>query len=101
MNALERTIAAIPGNWSKGPRVEHGKGCGLALLSDNMDTEWDGWIEYRNALAATALEMFPDRTGNGGVDSFTFINFNDHPDTTEADVISVFEKASIKIEELV
>lgn len=51
--------------------------------------------EVTNILADLARFEYPDRTGGG----FDHISFNNHPDTTFADVERVLEKAAIKWEE--
>jgi hypothetical protein len=51
-------------------------------------------------MDAVASEQYPERAVvlEGGVKG-TFATFNDHPDTTEDEVVTVMEKAAVRFDE--
>lgn len=51
---------------------------------------------FRNVLTPIITDQYPDRVCN---DLTTIVPFNNHPDTTFADVERVLEKAAVKWEE--
>lgn len=89
--------------WTKGNYSESGKHCAIGALAvamnegSNLDIFSYGLVE-KSPLAIQvgkiAKEQFPDRTSKGYVTVF-----NDHEDTTLDDVIMVFEKAAVWIDE--
>lgn len=55
-------------------------------------TEWKALIEVIE-------EQYPDRCQGVRMNPLNITLFNDHPDTTKAEVLAVMEKAAIKLEE--
>lgn len=53
------------------------------------------------ALSLTAHRLFPDRlAGEDKFQSHTIVKFNDHPDTTIADVRKVIEEAALMLQDI-
>lgn len=97
---IERTLKSLPGNWTKGAISEDGtKMCVMAHLIDNSEIELKDYLPARQALEAVVMEQYHDRTTY--TNSYnTVAAFNDHPDTTESDVIAVLEKANARLDEV-
>lgn len=103
-NPIREAVENLSGHWHQGGyNSEDGNNsCALGHLRsvmgfhenyDNFDyTEWRKCIGILNR---TSGAMFPDRT------SQNIVIFNDHPDTTEDDVIAVMEKAAVRYDEIV
>jgi len=101
MNIVYRTLDTIKGNWYKGPQGPGGTKCVMAHLIDNSDYELKDYAKARDILNDVVIEQFPDRTYDLGIRSYhSVVKFNDHPDTTEDDVVAVLEKAAVKYDEL-
>lgn len=111
MNPIREAASRLAGHWHKGSSGDgEGNFCGLGHLDNvlysmtaNMPT--NQWVqqshEMYTLLTQVAREQFPDRIN--GYDKFggTFPDFNDHPATTEAEVVAVMEKAAVKWDERV
>lgn len=101
MNVIEKALQNLPGHWYQGG-LGDGKGnyCGIGHVSNASFNQYRA-VDYATSLMnEVALEQYPDRF-EGDTSMVPFAVFNDHPDTTEADVIMVMEKAAIKMEEMV
>lgn len=59
------------------------------------DKNWH-WHSLVSAVNDVVQEQFADRAAGG---CFSGVDFNNHPDTTGAEVIAVLEKAALKLEE--
>lgn len=119
MNVIRQALANLPGKWFQGDirnPYNRDEKCGLGHLSDicvpHPLHNKDGEALFNQAailISKVAGEQFPERKGSRYTDSelhgnssaFCFADFNDHPDTTEDDVIMVFEKAAILLDEQV
>jgi hypothetical protein len=106
MNLLSQALTTLPGKWTKHAMHNGDKSCSLGhiskadkvlngLLIDVADPYRVDFYKAVDTLVAVAHEMFPDREFE------TVAGFNDHDATTEADVVAVFEKAAIKLDEAV
>lgn len=96
MNIIRQALAGVQGHWCKDEmRDGYGNYCGLghvARLTHNstQDERFEAAAEFMNAAA---VDKFPNRAG---LDSWlsSFANFNDHGETSEADVMAVMELAA-------
>lgn len=111
MNIIREAVSRLPGHWSKGAyEGPDGTHCGLGHIQAAYDAIYGKDTHYswnavpalnqiRHLMAKVAREQFPERAHNpDGMCSF--VRFNDHPDTTESDVILVMEKAAVQLDEL-
>ena len=93
--------------------TKYGKGGGLCALGvmDSLHSAEKDVVQIKE-LANTVKELFPDRYNKARYDSDspmweywknrrTIHSFNDHKDTTKADVEQVFEKANIRLQEII
>lgn len=106
MDLIQKVKGSLPGNWHKGSYtdLDSGNRCVIGWLyyhdaqnhqsnvhsSCNVET-------FRMVLADIAEEQFPDRVTDL-LDHI--IEVNDHPDTTEDDIMMILEKAEVRMEEL-
>lgn len=102
MNAFEKMLETLPGHWHQGSLSDKkGNYCVVGHLRKALGLNTiSGWpldaLEAVDFLETKIVEMYPDRP-SAGWDPVPA--FNDHPDTTEEDVIAVVEKAAIGWEE--
>jgi hypothetical protein len=90
-------------------QLKDGQGahCVVAAILAVGASSNDGWSGLDTGcwerLDRLAGEMHPDRAHHEGGSPHTsrLVNFNNHPDTTAEDVITVLEKAAIALEERV
>lgn len=103
MNPIREAIKTLPGNWIKGTMSDNdGNHCGLGHLACALRDYEDKFRPLRinirgialSAMHTVACEQYPERGEN-------FVDFNDHPSTTEAEVIAVMEKAAVRFDEQV
>lgn len=110
MNAIREAAARVKGHWAKGYLSHQGNACGighlhiaagvLALVPLPPEVR-----EQQKLMGTVALEMFPDRFAPEEQSEFAwvgappFAEFNDHPLTTEDEVIAVMEKAAVRWDE--
>lgn len=113
MNSIREAAKNLPGHWHKGDYTDgQGNYCGIGHvlkasgLTDEQIEMGDGdFVEARlDVLNKVAGEQFPDRAftmPSAGivVENPYFAYFNDHPDTTEDEVLAVMEKAAVVYEE--
>lgn len=109
MNPIREALKALPGNWHQGeydgPGDTH---CGLGHIHAIMGTTPYSVLDENTAdfsvvadlLGKVAAEQYPERAPTSS-DLCKYVAFNDHADTTEADVILVFEKAAARLDEQV
>lgn len=114
---LERSGDLLRGHFTKGAAFEIGatrsgmKWCSVGALLENEHPGFyrsvggpvvlgDLGTEALVVLSEVIREQFPDRVWATSIES-TVVHFNDHPDTTEQDVVAVFEKARVRAEERV
>jgi hypothetical protein len=92
MNILNKAAKAVPGRWHKGG-ISDGRGnycavghiinaCGMHVVPNEI-------MQTVNTLAS---EMSNGKYGH-------VANFNDDPDTTEEDIITLLEKGAIRLDE--
>lgn len=113
-NPIREAAARLKGHWYQGDyRDDAGNACGLGHLFDVLaETEGKTQNELSHDLHMTegpspslfmrdvAQELFPERWQEDEKDA-SFAIFNDHPDTTEDDVIAVMEKAAVRFDEFI
>ncbi len=123
MNPIREALNALPGHWQKGSLNDNkGNHCGLGHMHNALGGS-DGYLpmvfddsapEYklsrdlrieaerlRGIMDEVAVEQYPDRVGLSPLAySSKFAEFNDHPDTTEDEVVAVMEKAAIRLDEI-
>ena len=99
-NLIRKAVERLPGHWHKGGLQDHkGNFCGVGHLWQVGElADYTVVDECQNLMNMTAGELFPDRAGKVIP---AFATFNDHPDTTEDEVIAVMEKAAIRWDERV
>lgn len=100
MNPIREGAKNLPGHWHKGS-MRDGKGnfCGLGHVQNVLINDK---IEFGKAWAImnqVAHEQYPDRISENDLGPCAFAEFNDHPDTTEAEVVTVMEKAAVRLDE--
>lgn len=106
INPFRKAAEAVPGHLHKGDYFDgNGNACAAGhvyqALGCHSQEDVDGWRdepEHGRAwelLNQTAIAMFPDR---GTLD---IAEVNDHPDTTEDDIVSILEKAAVRWDEQV
>jgi hypothetical protein len=113
MNPISEAAKNLPGRWHKGDLHSGENSCGLGhLINAVVGEEHADWQdlhlkraveEFNKAnsmMVKVAVEQYPDRTIGVGAYPQSFASFNDHPDTTESDVVAVMEKAAVKWDEL-
>jgi len=103
MNPISKALEHLPGNWTKGGIDEHGNTCGLGhVYSFGMEDSIDfsQFRQARDLMEEMARAEYPERVADLSPTYLAFAAFNDHPDTTEAQVIAVMEKAATKYDEL-
>lgn len=101
MNIIDRAASNLKGHWYQGGMYDgEGNACAVGhLVSVGFSHD-----SYRDAVRIShrvAAEQFPDRLNHGNpliAKSGALIVVNDHPDTTEEDVLKIFEKASIEFD---
>jgi hypothetical protein len=108
MNPIKMAADNLKGHWHKGSSADgtcHYCGIGHldnALAQLNINS---GVSDLYNLLTEVAREQYPERTLEGDYHmkmyGGTFPDFNDHPATTEDEVIAVMEKAAVRLEEIV
>lgn len=92
--------------WCKGELTDQNGGhCAIgAILAQNEDEE-----KWTSTLAQIVMDQYPDRVdlgcaeghGERWVNWETVASFNNHSDTTFADVERVFEKGALRVDEVV
>jgi len=111
-NPIREAVQKLAGHWHHDGYTDYNNpepnGCGLYWLDQVRLEDEDaivtasGVTKYdvaENILRKTAAEQFPERAAVPGNKFCSFGFFNDHPDTTEDDVIAVMEKAAIAFDE--
>lgn len=127
MNIIEKAKSSLPGHWHQGEYVDEQSGdkfCALGhiglqlgahveatiyqgdtyfFFKENDADAQDEWERANKLLTKIAREQFPERWEGLNerqqmlADSIPY--FNDHPETTEEDMILVFEKAAVEWDE--
>lgn len=96
MNPIRQAVQNLPGHWIKGAYNDaRGNHCGIGHMF--VITEGTHF-EYRNKayvmMGQAARDKFPDRAMSYDGSPEHFPAFNDHPDTTEQDVVAVMNLAA-------
>lgn len=106
MNYIRKAAERLPGHWYKGGlKDNHGNYCGIGWLelmhkeAKTVDVNAEGWWPQGTLMDEVAMELYYDRVVIDNMRPFAV--FNDHPDTTEDEVIAVMEKAAIRWDEQV
>lgn len=101
MNIIRQALPHVPGHWLKGSMADgNGNHCGI------------GWVAYQHLLSSVPIEEYFDAITKMDVIATEqypervywddtvrqFASFNDHPDTTEDEVIAVMEKAAVELD---
>lgn len=105
MNPIREAMNNLPGHWYQG-NYSNGKRfswtdedatnfCGLGHVYRVADMHGINHYDSLKIMNIVAGELYPDRTGGEP----HFPRFNDHPDTTEEDVLTVMKEAAIRFEE--
>jgi hypothetical protein len=105
VSIIREAMKNLPGHWYKGGKGDNqGNFCGIGHVveiydkkcgEDEVDLEFPKTIDLMNEVAR---EQYADRITFDSM-LMHFAQFNDHPDTTEDEVLAVMEKAAIKLEE--
>ena len=98
-NDLDRIRGWFDGGrlWCKGALVD-GKG-GACLLGSMTGASPDNLRRLTRCLTVVIVEQYPDRLRGLDQDEEVVPAFNDHLDTTWADVDSVLDKAARRLDE--
>jgi len=102
-NPIREAMTRLEGHWAhRLGQDEDGNKCGMIWLTDVL-AETDEWKETgakgiqhpaTHLLNRVAAEQYPDRS-----EGRYFYLFNDHEDTTEAEVLEVMDKAAVRYDE--
>ncbi len=105
---VRQAAANLQGRWVKGVMYRGEASCGLGhvqrLVEPGMaEGESSTTVEAArlrvdlfSMMHEVATEQYPDRTmAHGGF----FPDFNDHEDTTEAEVVAIMEKVAVRLDE--
>lgn len=110
-NPIRKALENLPGHWHQGSLGDgNGNYCGighlkLAMFGENgldySGMKGEGWVKYAKIMNDVAGEQYPERAREFSDLSLgpSFAAFNDHPRTTEDEVITVMEKAAILVDE--
>lgn len=113
MNKIHEAARMVWGHWHQGDLADgNGNRCGIGHLLEAMGEMGLIYnVEYRRKhdtsrkmiayLDAAAVDKFPERTGGEVVEPnrpCPFAAFNDHPFTSEREVVSVMELAALRWE---
>lgn len=105
-NPLRQAAQLVPGHWYQGGMEDaHGNRCGIGHLYAAIREEPQAPVSdlglLLSAMNTAAHDKFPDRIGTwveNGVGAagimHPFAQFNDHAQTSEADVVAVMELAA-------
>ena len=101
-NYIREGLKTLPGHWHQGGwRNGAGDQCGGGHVRSVIAKEFGEHTEFFRSMdlvfkimGEVAYEQFPERA-----EVASFFRFNDHPDTTEAEVIAVMEKAALLLDE--
>jgi hypothetical protein len=112
-NVIGKAAKNVKGHWFQEAYYDgDGNFCGVGHLAKAYAEEhgldvsevfggtfWGEILEIKKVMDKVAGEQYPERAldGDSIVPHFPF--FNDHPDTTEDEVIAVMEKAAVRWEE--
>lgn len=108
MNTLAKVVKALPGHWTQGRFNRGDSRCSIGwiyaiggipghLPGERLREQ----CEQVKLLDEIVSEQFPDRVADLQASHNATVAFNDHPETTEEDVVAVFEKAAVKWDERV
>jgi hypothetical protein len=107
MNTVDKVKEVIAGHWIQGvaQSPDGREYCLLGAIGKVGQYIWSGdQGDVCKAIAEVVAEQYPERVGRtpwGPVKGVAGVmQFNDHPDTTEDDVIAVLEKASNRYDEI-
>ena len=115
MNPIREAAKNLRGYWYKGEYYNEDNNsqmCGLGHVANVLGNgdleagfEADEFYECQKIMDKVAKEQYPDRNSSFMAPNqqkmFThnFPIFNDHPDTTEDEVVAVIEKAAVLYDE--
>ena len=106
MNLIREAASRLPGHWHKGSMTDgNGNHCALGHLWEVSKSYEDSDVERWRAfpyLDKVAIEQYPDRVVDpddhlSGLAAIA--QLNDHPATTEDEIVAVMEKAAILLDE--
>ena len=99
MNIIDKALSNLPGHWYQGGLGDdNGNFCGIGHIL--YATPYEGSADNAiNLMSEVAKEQYSERIDPDNRHTCKFAQFNDHPDTTEAEVIAVMEKASVRLDE--
>lgn len=109
MNVIREALPKVPGHWHQGS-LNDGRGnfCGIGhvrQVMENNGIEIDNtsglFFKISKIMNEVAGEQYPERAVYNLSDMYSFANFNDHPDTTEDEVVAVMEKAAVRFDEII
>ena len=87
-NPIREALPNVPGHWFKGDVTDwYGNYCGVGHVM-NVGGSHSNLMQAARTMDRVANELYPERA-NGW-----FATFNDHADTTEAEVLAVMKKAA-------
>lgn len=100
MNPIREAAKRLPGAWYQGEMSspDGTKCCGLGHVGNVLGSSYSNeFLDAWSIMDKVAEEQYPDRVFNS--DLAMFPAFNDHPDTTEDEVVAVMEKAAVRWDE--
>lgn len=99
-NPFTEVKARLEKGWAKHTFGTGTQKCLWGHLKDVENDPVDSFNVTENALlvGSVIIEQYPDRLSALAklIDYMTIPGFNDHPDTTKAEVIAVVEKAEVR-----
>lgn len=95
-NPYRETADSLEGHWHKGSLGDgDGNRCLIGHAIDRVGQRLDRtgeWDDFVTLLEQTMQEQLPGR-------GIIIANINDHPDTTEEEVLTVLDKAAVRWDE--
>lgn len=117
MNPIREAASNLRGHWYQGEYMnyeDNSQMCGLGHVANVLGKgdieagfETDEFYELQKFMDKVAKEQYPDRHSSfmapnqQKIFTYSFPIFNDHPDTTEDEVVAVLEKAAVLYDEQV
>ncbi len=79
--------------------VTHGTPYGVnAHWSSSQESDR---LDVLREMSWVAVEQFPERTDRGNIVVANLVDVNNHPDTTLLDMVTIAEKAAVRLDERV
>lgn len=102
MNIVREAASNLKGHWLQGKMRDGDNRCGIGWLCETAKQTKlnDQVLLGLSFMTEVVREQYPERLDGPEISSIPpFAKFNDHPHTTEDDVVAVMEKAAVRLDE--